>query len=67
MLTGLTDGVLDGDLTTGAGGATAASAMGFSRGFPVSLASFTGLFPGLPIGFSIASIFFSGPFPSNLI
>ena len=51
VLTGLADGVFDGDLTTGAGGAAATSAMGFLRGFPVSLASFTGLFPGLTIGF----------------
>ena len=62
MLTGLAEGVLDGDLTTGAGSATAASLMGFLWGFSVSFASFTGPFPGLPSGFSIISIFLSGPF-----
>ena len=57
MLTGLTDGVLDRDLTTGAGNFAVASNMGFLWGFPVSLASFMRPFPGLPSGFSIISIF----------
>ena len=44
ILTGLTDGDFDGDLTTGAGGAATASFTGFSWGFLVI--SNSGLFAG---------------------
>ena len=69
VLTGLTGGDLGGDLTTGAGGAAAASFNGFSWGilvasnlFSVTSGLFTGPFPGLPTGFSIISTFVSGAF-----
>ena len=65
VLTGLKDGVLDRDLTTGAGDAAAASVRGPSCSFSVSFVFFTGPFPGLPTSFSIISTLVSGPFSFN--
>ena len=67
VLTGLTgDGVLTGDLTIGAGGATAASFIGFLWGFLVhSSGLLTGLFLGFPTSFSTTFTLVSGPFSLN--